>query len=403
VLVFPSLVLLVIVAGTLPESPVLRNLPESQATGRLWIRERAGILAALVGLILIGVEGVATRLGPEVATFVHSLRSGQLSRVDTAKLERGYYENLLSVDRFNSQLWEVYTRKPANWLDVEGANLKRFVDGFQRSELIPSFVSNTRYGTISTNRFGMRDQDYSAVPATGTHRAALLGASSLMGWGVSDGQTFESLVESRLNRELVQSPFSRFEMLNMGIPGYDPPQQLLMFERALEFEPHAIYYVATGRELSRAARNLVSAVQAGLEIPFGPLRRILQDAGVMDESDESTAMRKLAPHYRDILAYVYGQMVERAKARGTVPVWIFLPQVREGAWGEETPETVEIARSAGFVVINMEDVYGGQEVNAIRLAEWDDHPNARGPELVAARLFRELMTHRAEVFRGPPN
>ena len=56
----------------------------------------------------------------------------------------------------------------------------------------------------------------------------------------SDGQTFESLVESRLNREFTEGAFSRFEMLNMGIPGYDPPQQLQVLDASHRIFGHAI-------------------------------------------------------------------------------------------------------------------------------------------------------------------
>src|SRR5690606_27809482 len=130
-------------------------------------------------------------LGTEIGTVVHSLRSGHLSRLDNAKLERGYYEGLLSVDRFNSQLREVYAKKPSNWMDVENAGVKRYVGGFGQTELIPSFVSTSRYGTISINRFGLRDKDYAETPPPGGFRAVVLGASSVMGWGVGDGETFE--------------------------------------------------------------------------------------------------------------------------------------------------------------------------------------------------------------------
>ena len=134
---------------------------------------------------------------------MHSLRSAQLSRLDVAKLERGYYESLLVRGPFNSQLWEVYSKKPTNWLVDEGAGLKRFVGGFSQVELIPSFASTTRYGIVSTNRWGMRDQDYENVPRTGTYRVAVLGASSVMGWGVGDGETFEALVEARSEQRFV--------------------------------------------------------------------------------------------------------------------------------------------------------------------------------------------------------
>ena len=396
-LVYPLIVLAVITIGSIPRAS-MRNVRATEQSQTDWARQRAVTVFALLALIVVSVEGVSTKLGPDVATFVHSLRSGQLSRLDTAKLERGYYENLLSVDRFNSQLWEVYTNKPANWLDVDNANIKRFVSGFQRSELIPSFVFSSRYGPISINRLGMRDRDYADTPAPGTYRAVVLGASSVMGWGVADGETFEALIENRLNSEFREGPFQRYELLNMAVPGYEPPQQLLPFTRALELQPHAVYYVATGREIKRSVRYLANAARDGLEIPFERLRQIVEEAGVTPKMDEAAAMRALAPFGGEILAYIYKDMVEKSRSRGIVPVWIFLPQVRQGQWVEETPEILKIAKESGFVMINMDDVYADLDVAAIRLAEWDHHPNARGHEVTAERLYRELMALRAEVF-----
>jgi hypothetical protein len=352
----------------------------------------------MVAMVVISIEGVSTKLGAEIATFVHSLRSGQLSRLDTAKLERGYYESLLSVNRFNSQLWEIYMKKPATWLDVENANLKRFVGGFVQVELIPSFVSNTKYGTISINRFGMRDKEYDPTPPDGTYRAAVLGPSNVMGWGVSDGQTFEALIEERLNGEKAGTPFKNYELLNFGVPGYDPPQQLLALEKALRFAPQAILYVATGHEIQRATRCLATANQKRLEIPYEPLQQIMDRANVHPAMDEVTALQRLTPYRSAILSYIYGRIVERTREHGAVPVWIFLPQVRPGKWQEETPETQRIAKEAGFVVINLEDLYQGKDITTIRLAEWDHHPNARGHQIIADRLYSELIARRGQIF-----
>lgn len=395
--VFPLTVLLVIAVGSVPRSG-MRNVRATEHSNTDWLQQRAATIVALVVLITLSIEGVSRQFGAEVATFVHSLRSGQLSRLDTAKLERGYYENLLSVDRFNSQLWEVYTNKPSNWLDVENANIKRFVAGFQRTELIPSFVFSSRYGPITINRLGMRDQDYADMPTRGTHRAVVLGASSVMGWGVADGQTFEALIEKRLNSEQTGARFQRYELLNMAVPGYEPPQQLLAFDKALHYQPHAVYYVATGREIRRSVRYLANAVRDGLEIPFEPLRQIVQSAQITKDMDEVSAVRALSSSGAGILLYIYQDIVEKARNRGIVPVWIFLPQVRQGDWVEETPETVRIAKAAGFVVINMDDVYKGLDIASIRLAEWDHHPNVLGHEITADRLYRELMARREQVF-----
>lgn len=399
VLLWPAIILAVIVVGSIPGDSV-RNVRASAQSERTWQRGRLATLASLTLLIAVSIEGVHSQFGREAGTFVHSLRSGQLSRVDTARLERGYYESLLSVDRFNSQLWEVYMNKPKNWLDVDHANLKSFVGGFVQTELLPSFVRTTTFGTITINRHGMRDQEYDEIPAPGTYRAAVLGASSVMGWGVGDGETFEALIEERLNRDWTGGAFERFELLNLAVPGYQPPQQLVALDKAFGFQPDAIFYVATGREISRAVAYLAEVVGKRIEVPWPELRALLERAGVTPGIDEAAARQRLTPHGRELLAFVYRHIATQADVRGMTAVWIFLPQVREGRWQEETPETVALARAAGFVTIDLDDVYRGTAIETIRLAEWDEHPNALGHRLIAERLFGELEARRDEIFRS---
>jgi D-alanyl-lipoteichoic acid acyltransferase DltB (MBOAT superfamily) len=398
-LLYPGLVLAVIVLGSVPRDAV-RNVRGSAQERGAWFRAQAATVAVMVGLVAISVQDVAVRLGDEVATVVHSLRSGRLSRLDTAKLERGYYESLLSVDRFNSQLWEVYTKRPANWLDVEGENLKRFVGGMAEYELIPSFTSTTKYGPISTNRHGMRDREYAEQPAPGTFRAVVLGASSVMGWGVPDGANFESLIEQRLNAELAAAPFARYELLNMAIPGYDPPQQLLRLQRAFDFAPQAVIYVATGREITRATRFIARYAAGGGDIPIEGLRDLVRRADIRAKMPEVDAVKALRPHRVELLSFVYQQIARQARVRGAVPILVFLPQVREGAWQDETAETLRLAEAAGFVVINLEDVYLGIDIGELRLAEWDEHPNVRGHQVIAERLYAELLRRRDVLFAG---
>jgi hypothetical protein len=211
-----------------------------------------------------------------------------------------------------------------------------------------------------------------------------------MGWGVGDGQTFEALLESRLNQEKAGKAFGKYEILNFGVPGYNPPQQLVALDKALAFGPDAVIYVATGREPSRAARYLVEVVTKRIAIPYSALREIVAKAELAPDLEETTALRRIAPYQAEILAAVYSAIVEQSRARGIVPVWLYLPQVQGGAWQEETPQTLRIAAEAGFTIINLADVYEYVEPAAVRLAEWDEHPNALGHKLIARRLYQEL-------------
>jgi hypothetical protein len=378
------------IAGSAARGGGASGLPKPGQRKSSRFRELAATVLSLIILLALGIESVYTRFGPSVATVIQPLRSGNLSRLDQAALERGYYENLLQVNRFNSQLWEVYSKRPTNWLDIESGALKRHVGGFGGAELIPSFVAETRHGVISINRWGMRDQDYELQPPADTYRVALLGPSNVMGWGVGDGDTFEALLESRLNRDKAGAPFGRYEILNFGVPGYDPPQQLVALERALGFRPHAVYYVATGLELSRAARYLVGVVEKRIVIPYPALSEIVAKAGLAAEMDETTALRQIAPFHAEILTAVYRAIVEECRTRGIVPVFVFLPQVYKGTWQEETPQTLRIAEAAGFTIVDLTDIYDNVDAASVRLAEWDAHPNARAHAMIADRLFQEL-------------
>jgi len=246
----------------------------------------------------------------------------------------------------------------------------------------------------------MRYKDYEQQPSPGSFRIAMLGASTVMGWGAGDGETFEALLETRLNRERVGGPYARYEILNFGVPGYQPPQQLVALEKALRFHPNAVFYVAAGREVSRAAEYLAEVVRKQVPIPYPPLVEIVRKAGLTPTEDETTALRQLNPHRAEVLSATYGLIAGRVRSAGAVPVFVFLPQVRGGSWQEETPETLRIAGAAGFILIDLSEVFAGQDLEAIRLAEWDDHPNAKGHQLVAQQLYAAIAS-RPEIIPPP--
>ncbi|MBL8484579.1 MAG: hypothetical protein JNJ60_20455, partial [Rhodocyclaceae bacterium] len=151
---------------------------------------------------------------------------------------------------------------------------------------------------------------------------------------------------------------------------------------------------------SQAVAYLAEVTRKGIPIPYAPLRDIVERAGVRADMDESTAVKQLMPYRGEVLNFVYGHIATQARAAGSVPVWVFLPQVREGNWQEETPEAVEAAKSNGYTVIDLSKVYQGRDVNSIRLAEWDDHPNTEGHRLVAAQLYDALLANAERIFAG---
>jgi D-alanyl-lipoteichoic acid acyltransferase DltB (MBOAT superfamily) len=357
-------------------------------------------LILLGALFLVSLPQIYMALGTTAANFVISLRSDTLSRVDAAELQRGYYEDLTRVDRFNSKLWEVYMKRPAGWLDATGSGLTRFTGDFQGTHLIPSYRATTSFSVITTNRWGMRDQEYELVPEPDTYRIAMLGASNVMGWGVEDDETFESVLERALNERMMDDRWARFESLNFGVPGYYPLQQRPALDRALTFSPTAIVYVATGRELSRASYYLAQTWTEGVDIPYPALIDVGRRAELGQATGQSDAVRRLRPFSAEVLEWLYRELATTALQHGAQPILVFLPQLDRGPWEEETPETLRLARDAGFHVFDLTGIYDDYEGN-LAIAEWDNHPNAIGHRMIAERLFHILQTNWQDL-RTPP-
>ncbi|NIV00717.1 MAG: hypothetical protein GWN55_05220 [Phycisphaerae bacterium] len=321
------------------------------------------------------------------------MRTKRLSLPDAALLERGYYENLTTLNRFNTQLWQLYMKKPKDWVVLSQTEAIRYTDSFLGIELVPSTSIVFHGNKLSTNQWGMRDKEYQQNRPVDTYRIAMLGGSVVMGSGVADGKTFEWVLEERLNHENDGRTYARYEILNFGVGGYGPISRLMALEnKALSFEPNAVFSVAHTRDYFHAINLLVHMNRLGVESPYGFLREIVGKAGIDAKMTEIEAARALNPFGDEIVAWAYRRTAEVCQQQGLVPVWILMPSgvgVRED---KNTAKLTRFARNAGFTVLNLLDVFDNKKVGSLRTAAWDWHPNARAHRLIADRLYNELLT-----------
>ena len=65
-----------------------------------------------------------------------------------------------------------------------------------------------------------------------------------MGSGVTREETFENLLENRLNRERDSDESKSYEILNFAVSGYYPTNQIEVLEdKVLQFRPQTVFYV----------------------------------------------------------------------------------------------------------------------------------------------------------------
>lgn len=329
---------------------------------------------------------------PAIARVIGELRDPHfLNAPDQRLLNRGYYENLMDASRFNPKLAELYKDRPADWNQCRAV---RNTGGFPATELMPSQRVLFNGAMMSTNRWGMRDRDYEKSKPKGTYRFALLGRSHSFGVGVEDGDTFENLVEDRLNKEVTPRSGLRYEILNFSLGGWCPAACLADLEkRGFDFQPDAVMYVAIN-EFDFLSQEIISAVRRDYRLPWSEPVEMARAAGVTKRMDMEVAMAKLRPHREELLLWVYRRMVDDCRQRGVLPIAVFIPIPTK-----TSPETlldmkrqVAVAREAGFEVIDLLDVYDSvPALDALWIAQWDQHPNAEGHRMLADRLYAGLL------------
>jgi hypothetical protein len=359
---------------------------------------RAGwVLAQLLLLNAISVSDVYQRLGP-VGEMVGVARFGGLNKNEMELLERGYYEDLLTIDRFNGELAALYMKRPPEWgRSIQELGLTEPADGLQY-KLKPNVEAEFKGAMLRTNRWGMHDQDYSQEKPAGRFRIALLGASHAMGTGVAAEQTMDAVLEERLNRELAATESPRFEVLNFAVYGYAPIEQIRVLEdRVQSMSPDAVMYVGHPEDGERVVHYLATMILNSSKLPDPHLEEIARRAEVTAETPGRLVHRRLAAHGEEILTWLYGRAVQICRDRDIHPVFVLLPMATGKTGNKLVPREVELAGKAGFTVFNLQGVYDGESENSLWIAEWDAHPNALGHRLVGERIFALMRDVRPAI------
>jgi len=383
-----------------------------RASGSRWRQPWVRSLGSLIFLLLIALPMVRD-MGPQSwSTALASLRDTGLNVRDAAKHHRGYYEQLDVRGQINAAV-AASDEGRAQWLDPAQAGIIRLRQDPIERDLHPSLNLIWNGNAFSTNSFGMRDREYSLVKPAGTYRIALLGPSHAMGNGVADGETFEQLVEQRLNQAIPAGDAHRFEILNFAVDGYTLPQQLAMLEdRVLQFDPDMVIvnHYHRGRTMTEAylgkitwkqipvcddlrailARSGIAQVDRGsVPVPTELGRALARSLGFnprMPQGEFDARVRRISDEVND---WALERIATVVRDHGAVPAVLALNAVIDDV-PTEVPNLAAIQR-AQFLMFDLFAVFPAADRHALRVAPWDDHPNRVGHELIANALYSELI------------
>jgi hypothetical protein len=362
--------------------------------------------ATLVGAaVLVGVWLAASpRTEPFVPARLHhmavNVREGRLNARDQALQRRGYYEALNDVSRSNPELWRVNARTG----DVRpGApppqSVTRRVSDARIAVVRPNLDQMEMGSHVRTNQWGMRDSAYAMTKGEGTWRIALFGPSIVFGTGVDNHETFEALVEARLNAEVAgrNGAPARFEVLNFAVPASSLWQHLasIRLGHVERFSPDVLLFVGARNELWNFTRYWQDLQRVGDTASMPELTKVLQPLNVTRDIPPDTAERRLLPVRDTLLDILYGSLVREARRLRALPVYgtIEVPLQRRD---DSVAPLLQRASAAGFTTFDLSYVYKGRDERKLVLSESNAHPNEEGHRIIADALFREL-TARPEV------
>lgn len=386
--------------------------PKNPEDGHFLLRPWVRATTTLLFLIVIAQPLVQAMAPGNVGSIVAGLRSTGLNARDAALQHRGYYEQLDVRGQLNSRVQDQLGGARHDWHDPASVGILHERNDLMERDLKPSISVDWNGLRFSTNSYGLRDREYALEKPAGTVRIALLGPSHVMGNGVADGETFEQVLEDRLNREAPAG--RRYEILNFGVDGFTLPQQLAMLEeRAWRFSPDLVLVTQYHRSTVMTERYLIKILNKGIEVPPGPLADQMTAAGLLPHADGNlpipfeswrAAARSLglkprmprdeaAARAHRIASAVNDTAIDgiaaSARAHGTPVIALGLNVVIDDA-PDQVPNAAAFA-SAGIPMLDMFDVFPEAERPALRVAPWDDHPNAAGHRLISERLYRELV------------
>ena len=396
-IVLGAAILLFIGIGVLVQYANARGVRLSLVDATAPFRRTALVTSLSAGvLIFLAVPELYTVVAPSTASMVAPLRREGLNTQDEERQLLGYYEGLLDSRGFMAAQWNVQgkAQPPEDWGDLSTSIVTRETDDIRRYELLPNAEDTLFHASFKVNRWGMRDRDYEVEKLPRTFRIAVIGASYAVGAGVEQHETFEALIEDRLNRDMRGRSYDRIESLNFAVGGYDPLRTLADVKlRLLEFEPDMVYYIGHPNDGWRLIQNLVSVIREGIRISDPHVQTVILDAGVNRDMPRAEISRRLDSYIPELLRWSYTSMSELFREQGIEHVAFVLPRVidagNDNIMGLE--RAVRQLRESGFETYNLGDVYGDLPVASLWLGPWDEHPNPQGHRLIADRIFQDLV------------
>ncbi len=355
-------------------------------------------LPVITLLLVISNKRIQSILPIKVSKFIQTVSEDSPNKIDKKNAEIGYYDRLIEGDE-----------------DVTiGIGSKGFIKKLQKNPYTLAYYNTTNLlnrrmkpnlniqgldHNFLSNQFGIRDKAYSKNKKDSVYRMALLGGSYEMGSGVSNNQNFEYLTEERLNKNFPDSNFKSIEIWNFAAGGYYLIEHLeLLNTEVFKYKPNAVIYFAHSDERNKMIKDITNILKRNVPIKYKFLNDIITLSGVKSYMAENQIKQLLNPYIDCILQWSYFEMATICKKNNAKIIWVYLLTTEENVNENEYSTILKFAKQAGYITLDLKNVYGNIPRNTIQISEINSHPNVLGHLLIANEFYYELLKHKQEIF-----
>jgi len=347
----------------------------------------------LLGLAAIPV--VNTQIGSRLNIDMEPVIKTKLNAADRQNQFRGYYEDILSVrSMMDTPLEDVLRDQPKEKVTLFKLGALDMHDGLITKTLKPNLDLQYRGARFQTNDLGLRDRPTTQERPSNTLRMVLLGGSIEMGSGVTMDETYENVVEDKLQSETSLNSFRKIEILNFGIPKLHLPQHIARVDQIIpELDPQVVIYTCHSHEIERAMASLFRAYKAGKKIEYEYITDLFEELDLSKSVDETAFNRAMLPEMPNLIEWGLTHIKQQVESMGAIPVWMFVPSLDGKVDHEEDKELIQMAERLGFYILDLRGFSGSRSQEELIIGLWNRHPNALGHKLLAKKMYAEMIAN----------
>lgn len=272
-------------------------------------------------------------------------------------------------------------------------NYYEFTPG-QTVEEQPEWLSHKVKYTINSDSLNERSE-YQAEKPPGTFRIVTLGDSFTFGLFVNTRENWTEVLEDTLNRDVKCENIEKFEVINLGMPGYDVQYIVNRYKlRGYKYQPDLIIWLESGTGLSRLNEFTAPRAAEYDNTMTDEERAEIRKNGVYHAGMQKALEELGATYGREglwdiVKEYWHDFLIFRGDTKVLVAT---LSELAPWLKPWQVEQLSMLVRKYPNTFFDDEGVpnLGPKE----RLA--DDHPNPKGHKLIAQRIF-SYITGNAQI------